>query len=142
VFARALRGRIGSAGATTEIIGLTARGSMNYLFYIASAAVLFSQLGDVYAAGPYDGEWTGSATSTLGRCKAANLSLTVEDRYVSGHARFEVDAQQINGTVWEDGSFGATIGWQPFTGKFSANGFEGTFKSGDCTWKVILQRVK
>ena len=117
---------------------------MKCLFRIASAShlLLFLQLGAASAAGPYDGEWTGSATSTVGRCRPANVTLTVEGRDVTGQARFEVDAPKINGTVGEDGTFGATIGWQPLTGKFTADGFEGTFKSGDCVWKMLLQRAK
>src|SRR5947199_7525518 len=94
--------------------------------------LLLAQLGDACAAGPFDGEWTGSATSTVGRCKPASVTLTVQGSDVTGLARFEVDASKINGTVREDGSFGATIGWQALTGKFTGNGLEGTFKSGDC----------
>jgi hypothetical protein len=70
------------------------------------------------------------------------VTLTVAGRDVTGQARFEVDAPKINGTVWEDGTFGATIGWQALTGRFTADGFEGTFKSGDCVWKMLLERAK
>ena len=104
--------------------------------------LLLTQLGDACAAGPFDGEWTGSATSTVGRCKPASITLTVQGNDVVGQARFEVDGPSINGTVREDGSFGATIGWQALTGKFTGNGLEGTFKSGDCIWKVLLKRTK
>jgi hypothetical protein len=86
---------------------------------LATHLLLSSQLGDARAAGRYDREWIGSATSTVRRCKPANVTLTVQGRDVSGQARFEVDAPKINGNVWEDGTFGATIGWQPLTGKFS-----------------------
>jgi hypothetical protein len=111
---------------------------------VASAAhSLFSlQLGDAYAGGPYDGEWTGSATSTGGRCKPAIVKLTIEGKVVTGQARFDLDAPSINGTVWEDGRFGATIGWQPLTGKFIQDEFEGTFKSSGCIWKMLLKRTK
>jgi hypothetical protein len=117
---------------------------MKHLFRIALTThlLLVPQLGVACAAGPYDGEWTGSATSTVGRCKPANVTLTVQGRDVTGQARFEVDAPNINGTVHEDGTFGATIGWQALTGKFTADGFEGTFKSGDCVWKMLLQRAR
>ena len=108
----------------------------------ATHLLLSSQLGDARAAGPFDGEWTGSATSSVGRCRPANVTMTVQGRDVTGQARFDVDAPKINGTVWDDGRFGATIGWSPLTGKFSPDGFEGTFSSGDCVWKVQLQRAK
>jgi hypothetical protein len=111
---------------------------------VASIAhmLLLAESGDANAAGPFDGEWTGSATSTVRRCKPAIVTLTVQGWDVTGQARFEVDAPNINGTVREDGSFGATIGWQPFTGNFIEDRFEGTFKSSDCVWKMLLQRTK
>jgi hypothetical protein len=111
---------------------------------VASIALicLLTQCVDACAAGPFDGEWTGSATSTIGRCKPATVTLTVQGQDVTGQARFEIDAPNINGTVRDDGSFGATIGWQPLTGNFSEDRFEGTFKNGDCMWKMLLHRRK
>jgi hypothetical protein len=97
---------------------------------------------DVPAAGPYDGEWTGSARATSGRCKPAIVTLTVLGTVVTGQARLEADAPNINGTVREDGTIGATIGWQPLIGKFIDDGLEGTFKSSDCLWKMLLKRAK
>jgi hypothetical protein len=91
-------------------------------------------------AGPFDGQWTGSATPTVQQCKSAKVTVTVEGTTVIGQAQFANDAPNINGTVREDGTFGATIGWQPLTGKFGADGFEGTFKNGDCEWKIRLLR--
>ena len=90
--------------------------------------------------GPFDGQWTGSATPTVQKCKQGNVTVTVEGTTVIGQAQFANDAPNINGTVREDGGFGATIGWQPLTGKFVADGFEGTFKNGDCEWQMRLQR--
>jgi hypothetical protein len=104
--------------------------------------LLLAQFGDACAADLFNGEWVGSATSTLGRCKPGTVRLIVEDNMATGQAKFERDAPNINGTVREDGTFGATIGWQPLTGKFSEDRFEGTFKNGDCVWKMLLQRTK
>jgi hypothetical protein len=107
--------------------------------------LLLAQLSDGVAAGgsgPFDGKWTGSATSTVERCKSAQVTVTVEGTVVVGRAQFANDAPSINGTVRGDGTFGATIGWQPLTGKFSADGFEGMFKNGDCEWKMLLQRAQ
>jgi hypothetical protein len=70
--------------------------------------LFLSQFSDACAAGPYDGEWTGSATATDGRCKPAIVTLTVLGRAVTGQARFVSDTPNINGTVREDGTFGAT----------------------------------
>ena len=49
-----------------------------------------------YAAGPYDGEWTGSAKGTGdGRCKPADVTLTVLGKVVTGRAKFEADTANI-----------------------------------------------
>jgi hypothetical protein len=111
---------------------------------LASVAPLLfcSALSDGYAAGPYDGEWTGSATSTAGRCQPATVAVTVEGRVVTGRARFQVDSPNINGTVSEEGTLGATIGFQRLTGKFSQDEFQGSFRSSDCVWTMILKRKK
>ena len=135
------------AGLDSDIgmAGTAARGSqMKRLLIVASVAhmLLLSQLGDGYAAGPYDGVWTGSATPTGGGCKPAIVTLTVEGKVVTGQAKFERDAPNINGTVLEDGTFGATIGFQPLTGKFILDALEGTFKISDCAWKMLLRRTK
>jgi hypothetical protein len=105
--------------------------------------LLFAQFSEGFAvggAGPFDGQWTGSATSTDERCKSAKVTVTVKGTTVIGHAEFANDASSIMGSVRGDGTFGATIGRQRVTGRFTANGFEGTFKNGDCEWKMHLQR--
>jgi len=105
--------------------------------------LLLTQVTSGFAAdgvGPFDGQWTGSATPTVQHCKSANVTVTVEGTTVIGKAQFANDAPNIMGTVREDGGFGATIGWQPLTGKFGTDGFEGSFKNGDCEWKMRMQR--
>lgn len=104
--------------------------------------LLLLPLGDSSAAGPYDGQWTGTATATRGRCRPAVVTLTVAGRVVTGQARFEADAQSINGTVYEDGTFGATLGFQHLTGKFVRDEFEGTFTRSDCAWRMQLKRTR
>ena len=104
--------------------------------------LLLAQLGPACAAGPFDGAWEGFATPNAGRCKPAFVALNVEDNAVAGQARFQNDAPRINGTVRSDGSFGATIGWRPLIGKFSADKFAGTFRSGDCEWRIVLERAR
>jgi hypothetical protein len=111
-----------------------------------TSMLLLAQFGEVSAAGnsgPFDGQWTGSAKSAVAQCKSARVTVTVEGTVVMGQARFTDEASNfINGTVRGDGSFGATIGWQPLVGKFNADGFEGTFKNGDCEWTIHLQRAQ
>jgi hypothetical protein len=117
---------------------------MNGPLIVATTAflLLLPQFNNADAAGPYDGEWTGTATSTGERCKRAVVKLTVEGQVVLGQARFERDAPNINGTVDENGALGATIGFQPLRGQFTRDRFEGTFKSFDCEWKAVLRRTK
>ena len=117
---------------------------MNSAHIVTTAAflLLLSQFNDADAAGRYDGEWTGTATSTGERCKPAVVRLTIEGRVVLGRAKFERGAPNINGTVDEDGTFGGTIGFQPIRGQFMRDEFEGTFKSFDCEWKTLLRRTR
>jgi hypothetical protein len=104
--------------------------------------LLPSQLNTADAAGPYEGEWAGTATSTVERCKQAVVKFIVEGRFVLGQARFEQDTPNIRGTVNTDGAVGATIGFLPLWGQFTGDTFEGTFKSFDCEWKALLRRTR
>jgi hypothetical protein len=117
---------------------------MKRLRHVASVTLLLFllQLGDASADSLFDGEWTGSATSTVRRCKPATVTMTVQGSVVTGQAKFEIDAPNINGTVFEDGSFGATIGFQRLTGRFIRDRFEGTFKSAYCEWTMLLRRTR
>jgi len=78
---------------------------------------------------------------------AASITLKLRGRDVTGEAKSEqsvssmYEAPTINGTVLEDGHFGGTIGFKRLAGQFTANGFEGTFKSSDCTWTIDLKRT-
>ena len=101
-----------------------------------------AQQATVPASRLYDGEWSGSATATNGPCKPARVTLTVTGRVVTGQVRFERDVANIGGTVREDGSFGATIGFRPLTGNFAGDMFEGTFDIFGCAWKMILNMKK
>jgi hypothetical protein len=115
------------------------------LLLVASiASVLFlSNFGNAHAAEPYDGEWNGSATVVRnGRCRAANVTLTVLGNKALGQAKFGLDARNIAGTVRPDGTFGGTIGFQHLTGKFIEDKFEGSFQSSDCAWSMILRRSR
>jgi hypothetical protein len=116
---------------------------MNSPHIVATTAflLLLSQFNSADAAGPYDGEWTGTATSTGERCKQAVVKFTVQGRNVLGQARFERDVPNINGSVGADGAVGATIGFQPLWGRFTGDEFEATFSSFACEWKALLRRA-
>ena len=105
--------------------------------------LLLSQLGGSLAAGPYDGEWDGIATPSNARCNSARITMTVAGKVVIGEARLVAGARlDIRGTVWEDGEFGATIGFQQLSGRFKGDAFQGAFESTDCQWKVNLERKR
>jgi hypothetical protein len=70
------------------------------------------------------------------------VTLTILGKVVTSRATFEREAKDIYGTVWEDGTFGATIGFQHLTGNFIEGRFEGTFNSFGCAWKMILKIKK
>jgi hypothetical protein len=123
----------------------TSRGFMERLLLVVSTvSVLFlSNLGNARAAGPYDGEWTGSATATNnGRCKSGSVTLSIIGSQAIGQAKFDVDTRNIHGTVRPDGAFGGTIGFQHLTGQFNDDKFEGTFRSADCAWNLMLRRSR
>ena len=104
----------------------------------ATCVLLLSQ--SSFAAGTFDGQWTGTATPNRGRCKAASVTMTIAGKVVSGEMRLEGGTSEIRGTVWEDGSFGATIGFHHLTGQFRRDAFEGEFDTTDCKWKMQLRR--
>jgi len=88
---------------------------MNGPLIVATAAflLLLSLFNNADAASPYDGEWTGTATSTGDRCKRAVVKLTIEGQVVLGQARFERDAPNISGTCgrrWRDDRLSALPG--------------------------------
>jgi hypothetical protein len=121
---------------------------MKRLIQIVSLMPLLAWVGDAKAGpGPYDGNWSGSAVSDVRQCRPATITLKVRGRDVTGEAKFEqnvpsmYEAPTINGTVLEDGHFGGTIGFKRVAGLFTANGFEGTFKSSDCAWTIDLRRT-
>jgi hypothetical protein len=116
---------------------------MNNRFIVAAAAFLLLLLpfARAHAAGPYDGEWKGTATSSDKQCKRAAVSLTVDGKIVMGQAKFDSDTSSINGAVTDNGSVGATIGFQFLKGKFNGEEFEGTFKFADCQWDAVLKRA-
>jgi hypothetical protein len=117
---------------------------MNNRFIVAAVAFLplLLPLATAGAAGPYDGEWKGTATPGTGeRCKRAAVSITVDGKVVTGQAKFDSDTSNINGAVTESGYVGATIGFQFLNGQFNGEEFKGTFKFADCQWDAVLERA-
>jgi hypothetical protein len=125
--------------------GVVSRRFAMRLLSVASVVglLLVSCLGNARAADPYDGEWTGSATvAKNGRCRNAQVTMTVSDNLVLGQAKFDADSKSIRGTVQPDGIVGATIGFQHLTGKFIDDRFEGRLQGSECTWTLLLRRPR
>jgi hypothetical protein len=108
---------------------------------VVTFLLLLPQFNHADAAGPYDGDWQGIATSTGQRCKRAVVNLTVEGKVVLGQAQIDGDTSSINGAVDESGTVGGTIGFQPLRGQFTGDEMEATFKLVDCQWEVVLRRT-
>ena len=121
---------------------LNKRSITRLLPVMAIAGALFlANSGNVDAAGPYDGEWSGSARAARdGQCNAANVTLTIRNNEAAGQAKFGFESRNIFGTVRPDGTLGATIGFQYLSGKFTGDSFEGTFQTPECGWTVTLRR--
>lgn len=117
--------------------------AMNNPLILAIVAffLLLPQFNEADAAGPYEGEWKGTATSAGARCKRAVVNVTVEGKVVLGQVQFDGDTSNINGAVDESGTVGATIGFQPLRGQFTGNELEATFKIFDCQWEALLRRT-
>ena len=116
---------------------------MNSAHTVATATflLLLSQFNNANAAGPYDGEWSGTATSSGERCKPAAVRFTIEGQVVLGQAKFERDVLSTELLI-KTAHFGGAIGFQPIRGQFIWDEFAGTFKSFDCEWKALLRRTR
>jgi len=103
-----------------------------------------AQQATVPASRLYDGEWSGSDGNDWSMQASPRDAdrHSVTGRVGTGQVRFERDVANIGGTVREDGSFGATIGFRPLTGNFAGDMFEGTFEIFGCAWKMILNMKK
>jgi hypothetical protein len=100
------------------------------------------------AAGPFDGQWTGTARSTGNTpghfCPSeVPVTLTVEDDGVSGQIIFAAGAPVIRGRVAAGGGFAGTAGSAALTGKFSQNKFAGSYTNPNgCSVSLGLARAK
>jgi hypothetical protein len=94
-----------------------------------------------FAAGPYDGAWSGSASGSVGaagsRCSAI-VSATVADNEMKGTAVFGSINAPFTGTIASDGKFDGKMGAsREFTGAFSGNSFSGSFVAPSPACKVV-----
>jgi hypothetical protein len=132
----------GGLFARTKLFAEVKSLAKRHLVAALACAMLVAMLGGSHAAGLYDGEWVGVAAPTPVRCGAGPVTLTVTGKVVIGETRLGGDTLDIRGTVAEDGSFGATIGFRHLMGLFRRDAFEATYEHGNCRWKMSLERKK
>ena len=117
-------------------------------FAIIVAFVTLGYAASAGAAGPYDGNWTGSAAGTSqgaggaysGACVGV-ITATVADNRMRGKIEVGRITAGLGGTIAPDGGFKGLVGSIPFTGKFAGSSFEGSYQSaGNCgTYRVTLK---
>ena len=102
------------------------------MIYKLMASVLIAGLAygagpAAYAAGKYDGTWSGTAP-TKGDCGVLNVAMTVKDNKVTGTVKGAKGTASIeSGTVASDGSVKIKYQTSGATIKFSADTFTGQF---------------
>ena len=96
------------------------------------------------AAGGFDGNWEGSASSAGRTCAIQGVvTLRVEGETVSGSVKFPQGNPTVRGTVSDAGAFTGKAGTQDFEGKFKGGTFEGQFMNGsNCRFQVSAERKK
>ncbi|HTZ79898.1 MAG TPA: hypothetical protein VMC10_18440 [Stellaceae bacterium] len=102
--------------------------------------------GPAFAAGPFDGTWTGESPPGPGRngCPANEITAKITDGKLLGEYQVGRYTFHIRGTVGADGKltngFMANI---PLEGAFSGGNFEGSYQSKECNTvrKVTLHKT-
>jgi|SRR5579872_989346 len=85
-----------------------------------------------WAAGPYDGKWTGGADAAGAKCRAAAITVDISNGQATGSIERSTGGSAVSGAVGADGSFDGKVGSARLTGKFAGDSFEGSYSSGDC----------
>lgn len=105
---------------------------------------------NAFAAGPYDGSWSGETNgvmSAAGRGSGSGLcsgtiTATIKDNVVTGAMQAGHANPGFGGRIEADGSFKGHVGQFPATGKFSGSSFNGSYTSNaNCAdWRITMTR--
>ena len=100
---------------------------------MAAMLVVTAFAGSAYAAGPFDGQYTGGSPWT-GRqvCPATNATVTVADGKITGKYAASSYTFPVSGTVAPDGTVTGKWSVYPLTGKITGAHFEGSYTSQEC----------
>lgn len=110
----------------------------------AAALVFLVQTGAVFAAGPFDGAWSGEAAGSgaYARACAGTIKGTVADNVFHGTITIgRFNPVEFGGTVGADGSFKTPAG--RITGQFTGSSFVGamTVQNGSCNpYRLTMSR--
>jgi hypothetical protein len=100
---------------------------------IAATFAVTAFAGSAYAAGPFDGQYTGGSPP-MGRlgCPASTATVTIADGKITGSYKIAAYTYPITGTIAPDGAVTGKWSVYPFTGKFTGGHFEGSYTSQEC----------
>jgi hypothetical protein len=96
---------------------------------------LFLISGASFAAGPYDGNWSGEVQGTGSHCMGGKVQMQISNSTISGVVGLAAGSIRIQGAVAADGSLKATYGnpsnggESTLTGQISGGDFAGTLES-------------
>jgi hypothetical protein len=111
---------------------------------VSSVIFLLAQLGTAFAAGPFDGNWSGEVAGTTGPVRTCTASIKgqVQDNVLHGVITWgKFKPSDVGGKIAADGSFTSPAG--RVTGKFEGNNFTGSFSvpNGSCNpYKITMSR--
>ena len=98
----------------------------------AVVALTVAMLGSLAcAAGPFDGDWTGSI-GRGGSCPGADVVAKITDGTLAGEEHIAQFNWPVSGSVDASGSFTGKINGLDLKGKFEGSHFTGTYYSPDC----------
>ena len=106
-------------------------------FAVAAASLLVGSLtvasAGLYAASPFDGQYTGGSPSTgrLG-CPATTATVSIVDGKIKGSYTSSSYTFPISGTVAPDGTVTGKWSVYPLTGKIIGSHFDGSVNSTEC----------
>jgi hypothetical protein len=138
--------RQGEWGNTEKGETMSGRG-----YFVLIGMAIMMQLGPAYAAGPFDGPWSGSVNSMGSTTRAMSPCPVFEGKarmfiqdgtVVRGQVITPKGTPPIHGTVADDGTFTGTVGKAAMTGKIAGDTFTGRWAVAPvCPVNVNMSRT-
>lgn len=102
---------------------------------VVTAFAILLPLGVAFAAGPYEGTWTGQLKGSGTHCPPGAITLRVADGRIAGNIQLSNGTVRLAGSVAADGSATASYNYVSngtsgtVSGKFSGSQFTGRLDS-------------